>query len=257
MAPALLPSAAMNVSLFQAASAMNANSRWQEVIAENLASASLPGHRHQEVSFHSLASERFKTSENGSTLAVMSAPRAVASHSFAQGTIRPTDSPTDVAIEGDGFFAVMRDDGSTGYTRDGEFQWDAAGNLVTKQGYQVQGENGAITRNLNNESPFSISNSRDMSQGAEVRGKLKVVEFADVTKLRPAGDGTFEAAEGAQPGDSDSTVRQGFLEGSNTSVVNQMAEMIQAMRSFEANQRVIRVSDERMSRAISQLSPTQ
>jgi flagellar basal-body rod protein FlgF len=152
---------------------------------------------------------------------------------------------------------VMRDDGSTAYTRDWEFRFDTEGNLVTKQGYQVMGENGPITKDPNNPGPFSISNNRDISQGLDVKGKIKVVEFADPSKLEPAGDGSFLAGTGAEPGDSRSTVRQGYLEGSNTSVVNQMAEMIQAMRSFEANQKVIRISDERMSRAITQLSPTQ
>jgi flagellar basal body rod protein FlgG len=243
----------MNVSLFQAAAAMNANSRWQEVISENLAAASVPGYKHQDVSFQSVAGPNSQTSGNGSVQANMAAPKVVTSHNFSPGVIRP-GGPEDVAIEGAGFFEVTRPDGTTAYTRDGEFHFSPDGTLMTKQGYEVMGTAGQIKKDINNPGMFSISSNGDLSQGADKKGKIKLVEFADVSKLKMAGDGTFEADAGATERPSTSTVRQGYLEGSNTSVVNEMAEMIQAMRSFEANQKVIRISDERMSRAISQLA---
>jgi flagellar basal body rod protein FlgG len=243
----------MNVSLFQAAAAMNANSRWQEVISENLASASVPGYRHQDVSFQSVAGQAGQMSNNGSALASMAAPKVVTSYNFSAGAIRP-GGPEDVAIEGGGFFEVARPDNTTGYTRSGEFHFSPDGRLLTSQGYQVVCTTGAIQKDPNNPGDFTIATSGEISQGADKKGKIKVVEFADVSKLQLAGDGVFEAGSATeQP--STSTVRQGYLECSNTSVVNEMAEMIQAMRSFEANQKVIRISDERMSRAISQLSP--
>jgi flagellar basal body rod protein FlgG len=253
VASALLGNPPMNVSLFQAAAAMNANSRWQEVISENLASASIPGFKHQDVSFQSVAGQTGQAAGNGSVQANMAAPKVVTSHNFSPGVIRP-GGPEDLAIEGAGFFEVTRPDGSTAYTRDGEFHFSPEGVLTTKQGFQVMGTAGAIQRDINNPGPFSISSNGDISQGADKKGQIKLVEFEDVSKLKFAGDGTFEAGADMAERPSTSTVRQGYLEGSNTSVVNQMAEMIQAMRSFEANQKVIRISDERMSRAITQLA---
>src|SRR4051812_4551033 len=116
----------MNVSLYQAAAAMNANSRWQELISDNLADSSVPGARKQDVSFTAveagmvsgqlgLSGERF----------VM--PAARASINFSQGEITPTGTATDFALDGPGFFQVQISENQMSYTRDGEFHVNAKG----------------------------------------------------------------------------------------------------------------------------------
>jgi flagellar basal-body rod protein FlgF len=186
-------------------------------------------------------------------------PRASLSTSFEQGEVRRTGVPTDVAIEGKGFFPVQLANGSNGYTRDGEFQINAQGQLTTKQGWLVLGQSGPIQMDRNNAAPITISATGEVTQGTEVRGKLKVVEFNDPHLLRQANGGVFLADNAniqtktvTQP-----TLRQGYLEGANTSAVMEMANLIRVMRGFEANQRLVQLQDERMGRAITELgNPT-
>jgi flagellar basal-body rod protein FlgF len=245
----------VNVSLYQAASAMNANARWQEIISENLAASSIPGYKKQDLTFAAVQSGAMQ-STNSSLAQHFTLPRPTASTNFQPGELKATSSKTDVAIEGSGFFVVQMPNGSNGYTRDGEFQINSQGQLTSKQGYPVLGDGGPIQLDLNNKSALSISAEGLISQGAESKGKLKVVDFAQPQQLTPAGAGFFVAqTPGVVPNDvAQPVVRQGFLEGANTTSVAEMANLITVMRGFEANQRVIQIQDERMSHAITELA---
>src|ERR1051325_2598780 len=150
MAQALHSLPAMNISLYQAAAALNANARWQDSIAENLASSGVPGFKKSELSF----------SANQAGLMPANALTGVSQHyvlpttgstvDFGQGQMRFTGVKSDAAIEGPGFFEVQLPSGDTAYTRDGEFQFNAQGQLVTKQGYAVISDGGPIQIDLNN-----------------------------------------------------------------------------------------------------------
>src|ERR1051326_3139660 len=135
----------MNVSLSQAAAAMNANSRWQEVIAENLATSSIPGARRQELTFSAVEAGMAPGAIGTSGVHYMM-PAATAGINFQQGTLRPTGTNTDLAIEGSALFEVQMPNGSRAYTRDGEFHISAQGQLVTKQGYTVIRDGGPVDR---------------------------------------------------------------------------------------------------------------
>jgi flagellar basal-body rod protein FlgF len=171
-----------------------------------------------------------------------------------------TGVKTDVAIGGPGFFEVQLANGDTAYTRDGEFQINGQGQLVTKQGYTVLSDAGTIQIDLNNPAPISISPTGDVSQGTDLKGKLRLANFNDPRLLNHIGNGYFLARNpNLQTTDTTATLKQGYLESANTSAVTEMANLIAAMRNYEANQRIIQVQDERMSRAISELgspSPT-
>lgn len=246
----------MNVSLYQAASALSANARWQDVISQNLASASVPGFKKQELSFSAIQAGLMHTPAGGTPSTLT---RTDAATSFQQGEVHSTGVNTDVAIEGKGFFEVQLANGTTAYTRDGEFQVNALGQLVTKQGCLVMGQSGSIQFDPNNGSNISISTTGEVSQGSESRGKIKIVDFNQPGLLRPISGGAFladnpnlQSSELAQP-----TLRQGYLEAANTSSVAEMANLIRVMRGFEANQRLVQIQDERMGQVISQLgNPT-
>ncbi len=243
---------AVNVSLANAAAALNANSRWQEVISENLSASSVPGFRRQQVSFASVEAGVMRNQAMAQHWAM---PRVSNSTSFEPGAMQSTNRPTDVAIEGKGFFAVQLADGTNAYTRDGSFQISGDGNLVTKEGQLVLGTTGPIQFDRNSAGPISISANGQISQGAEARGQLKLVDFNQPQQLTPITGGMFIAnAPGLLPEDIGTpSVRQGFLEGANTSSVAEMANLISAMRAFEANQKIVQLSDERMGRTISEL----
>jgi flagellar basal body rod protein FlgG len=244
----------MNVSMFQAAAAMSANARWQEAISENLAAGSIPGYKKQDLSFEAVQAGMMSQA-NLDPRAQFTMPRVVASTNFSQGELRSTGVNTDVAIEGKGFFEVQMPNGSTAYTRDGEFHINSTGQVTTKQGFPVMGEGGPIQLDLNLGGTISISPTGEVSQDSEVRGKLKVVDFAQPKQLTQVSGGYFTTGTSNQlptvlPLPS---LRQGFLEGANTSPMVEMASLMGVMRGFEANQRVLQMHDERMGRTISEL----
>jgi flagellar basal body rod protein FlgG len=244
----------MNVSLYQAAAAMNANARWQEVIAENLAGSSIPGARKQDISFSGVASG-IAPAIAGPNGAGHVLPASTTSINFQPGTLRPTGLPTDLAIEGAGFFEVQLPNGTHAFTRDGELQLNAQGQLVTKQGYLVLGDAGPLQLDPTNSSPISVSGTGEISQGGGLKGRIRLVEFSQPGQLKPIGAGCFVASTPkAQPMAAQSSqLRQGFLEGANTSPTAEMASLITAMRMFEANQKVMQTQDERMGKVITEL----
>lgn len=249
----------MNVSLFQAAAAMNASSRWQELIAENISASSVPGYKKQDISYSSVEAGLMSArGGNGTQPVPFSLPRMNGYTNFSNGEMRYTGVKTDTAIDGPGFFEVQLPGGGTGYTRDGEFHVDGQGQLVTKSGLPVAGGSGTIQLDPNDPNPISIAPNGDISQGGARKGRLKVVEFNTPQLLTPMGGGTFGAFDPKlQPGDSTrASIRQGFLEAANTSSVAEMANMITAMRHFESNQRLVQLQDERMGKAISELAGT-
>ena len=244
----------MNVSLYQAASALHAMDRWQETIAENLSSSSVPGFKKQDFSFAAVQAGLHPAPASGASRAVLMST-GQPSTNFQPGELRVTNMPTDVAIDGRGFFEVQLPNGTTAYTRDGEFHTDSQGQLVTKEGYRVLGEGGTILFDLNNHTQPSISATGEVSQGADLKGRLRLTEFGNPNLLTRLSGGYFTADNpnvGARPATA-SSLRQGALEGSNTSVVMEMANLISAMRTFEANQKMAQIHDDRIARTLSDL----
>lgn len=245
----------MNVSLCQAAAAMNANARWQEIIAGNLASSSTPGYKKQEVSFSAIQAGLMSPSTPSSYDVAhrFSLPLGSAFTNFQAGELKSTSVPTDLAIEGSGFFEVQLPNGGTAYTRDGELSISPQGGLVTKQGYSVISDSGPLTLDISVSAPITIAADGTVSQGNEVRGKIKLVAFPDPGMLTAIGQGCYQAPPGLSPETSTATLRQGFLEAANTTPVTEMTNLISALRMYEANQKVIQAQDERMGRLISEL----
>jgi flagellar basal body rod protein FlgG len=249
----------MNVSLYQAAAALNVNSRWQDIIAQNLASSSIPGFRKQELSLEAVQAGLLpaggSSSANSSQFFML--PKATTTTSFQTGDMQYTGDNHDVAIEGKGFFQVQMPDGKTAITRDGEFQVNSQGQLVTKEGYNVLAENGTVQLDPHNSAPLSISANGDINQGTEAKGKLKLTDYDKPELLTQISGAYFLANDSKlQPKPATGTLRQQYLEGANTSAVGEMANMITAMRSFEANQHVIQIQDDRLGKAISELGST-
>jgi flagellar basal body rod protein FlgG len=245
----------MNVSLYQAASALNAMDRWQETIAENLASASVPGFKKQDFSFATVQAGLHPASAAAGASRAVLMSGGQPSTNFQPGEFRITGVKTDLAIDGKGFFEVRLPNGATAYTRDGEFHIDAQGQLVTKEGYAVQGDGGPITLDLNNYAQPSVSTTGEVSQGIDLKGRIRLTEFGNSKLLTRLSGGYFAAdnpAADSTPSTA-STVRQGALEAANTSVVLEMANLMTAMRTFEANQRMAQIHDDRIARAINEL----
>jgi len=242
----------MEVSLYQAAAAMNATERWQEMISNNLATASIPGARKHEISFSAVQATLASSNPTSPGFVI---PVAREATNFQQGELHSTGSPLDFALEGPGFFSVRMPDGQPAYTRNGEFQLSSQGQLVTAQGFPVLGDNGPIQFDADSSSSITISATGEVSQGGEQKGKLQISEFDKPSLLTAIGSGLLRADSPALkpvPGDA-TRVRQGFIESANSSPTTEMASLITAMRMFESNQKVLSMQSDRMSREISDL----
>ena len=248
----------MNVSLYQAAAALDANSRWQEVIADNLASSSVPGYKQVQLSQAAVQAGLMSAQGAGNAAQYFSMPQTSVSTNFSAGELKYTGNGTDVAIEGKGFFEVQLPAGRTGLTRDGEFQVNSKGELVTKESFPVMGVTGPIQLSRDHSGPLTISSTGLVSQGTETRGQLKIMDVAKPQRLTKL-SGSYFAAQDPKAGlqQTKSTLRTGYLEGSNASTLSEMASMMTASRGFEVNQKVIQIQDDRMNRTISDLgNPT-
>lgn len=236
---------------------MNATERWQDLVAQNLSSASIPGARQQEVSFSSVQAG-LASADSGADTANFVIPSAGSTTNFSQGELKATGGNLDFALEGPGFFAVQMPDGSKAYTRDGEFQLNSQGQLTNKQGYSVVSGGGSLTFDPNNIAPITVSSDGQVSQGADLKGAISITEFGNMKALTMGAGGFFRAdstVAQAKPAAA-TTVRQGFVEAANTSPTLAMASLITSMRMFETNQKVMLMQSDRMSKTITELSGT-
>jgi flagellar basal body rod protein FlgG len=235
---------------------LSANSRWQDVIAENLASGSVPGFRKQSLTVDAIQSGLLPATGLNSlgSPQYFSLPKGSVSTSFASGQLDYTGDDNSAAIEGKGFFQVQLANGSIAATRDGEFQINSHGQLVTKEGYTVMGQSGPIQLDVHNRDPISISATGDVSQGSDVKGKLSLTDFSNPELLTNT-NGVYFLADnpGLLKQPATGSVREGFVESANTSSLGEMANMMTAMRGFEANQHVIQIQDDRLGKVISEL----
>jgi flagellar basal-body rod protein FlgF len=155
---------------------------------------------------------------------------------FAPGSLEPTKNPLDIAIDGNGFLAVQAAGGER-YTRDGNLQVNNLGQLVTAGGDPVLGTSGPIVlqptdHDVNVSPDGTITVLEGSAKTDSVRGKLRLVSFADAQSLLKQGSNLYAAGAGAAQPDLKSTVRQGFVEKSNVNAVSEMSNMIQVMRTY-------------------------
>jgi flagellar basal-body rod protein FlgF len=246
----------MDVSLYQAAAAMNATAQWQEMVAENLTAAPISGGRKREISFADVQAGS-DPSVSGSQASYF-IPTARVSTDFQQGELHASSNPMDFALEGPGFFTVQMPNGDKAYTRGGEFELSSKGQLVTTRGYPVLSGGQPLQFNPNSTDPVTISPSGDVSQGQAHVGKLDLMEFDHPEFLTTIGADSFRSDNPlSKRSDATSTkVRQGFLEGANSSATTEMAGLVTAMRMFEANQKVMQMQSDRMNRTITELGGT-
>jgi flagellar basal-body rod protein FlgF len=179
---------------------------------------------------------------------------------FGAGTIQQTGRPLDAAIEGEGWFVVQAADGSEALTRNGSFQMDENGQLITREGLPVQGDGGALAippgRNLaiGRDGTLSLVPDGSAATGITSAGKLKLVN-PDPAQLVRGDDGLFRLRDGGGF-DPDAKVRVagGALEGSNVNVVGEMINMISAARQFDMNMKLLQNAESNDAKAAQMLA---
>jgi flagellar basal-body rod protein FlgG len=241
---------------------MNAQQANIDNIAHNLANVNTTGFKKSRVEFEDLVYQQIKAA-GSPTSQEAEAPigletglgaRAVATaRNFAAGSLRATQNPLDLAIEGQGFLQVTLPGGETGYTRAGALHLNGEGQIVTAEGFPIEPQ---LTVPAN---ALSVSISKDgivsvalPGQNAPQQvGTIELATFQNPAGLQPRGGNLFaattasgDATTGVPGTDGLGTIAQGFLEDSNVSVVEEMVNMILGQRAYEANSRVIRAADE-------------
>src|SRR5580658_6247441 len=250
-------------ALDTAATGMAAMDLQVQVIAGNLANMTTTGFKSQRAEFQDLIYEHIQrigaqASDQGNILPVgidlgsgvktVGTPRLM-----TQGTLAQTGNPLDLAIQGNGWFKVLMPDGTYNYTRDGSFQMDSQGRIVTAEGNTVQptitipAGSGGLT--INQQGQVSVTPAGSTS--SSVLGQFTLTTFINDAGLQANGDNLFTATpasgtpQDGTPGTNGAgTLLQGSLEQSNVSPVTEISNLIAAQRAYEMNSKVITAADE-------------
>ena len=249
-------------ALWSAASGMIAQQTNMDIVAHNLANVNTYGNKKVRAEFQDLLYQTLRDAGGNSSTTttypqgkqVGLGVRVAATHRvFVQGPLETTDVPTDVGIQGEGFFKIQLPNGDAVYTRDGSFKLDSEGNFVTSDGYRLF-DNVNIPTDVSRDS-IVIAQDGQVSytqNGQPVTGQtINVYRFINPEGLTSIGKNLFRASEasGAEiqidfntSGES-SSLAQGTLEMSGVQVVEEMVNMIIAQRAYESNSKAITTSD--------------
>ena len=253
-------------ALHTAATGMMAQELNVQVISNNIANMRTTGYKRQRAEFQDLLYEHVRrvgtqTSDQGNILPAgvelgsgvktVGTPRLM-----SQGTLTPTGSPLDIAIRGEGFFKIQLPDGTYSYTRDGSFQMDAQGRIVTVQGNVVQPgitiPQNSTSLTINSQGQVSV-----VTQGQTtptVLGQLTLTRFINKAGLLSIGDNMFTETpasgtpqDGLPNTDGAGDLQQGNLEAANVEAVSEISDLIAAQRAYEMNGKVITAADQMLS----------
>jgi len=254
-------------ALFTAATGMEAQQVRIDTVANNLANVTTSGFKKARPEFQDLFYEVLRapgaTSADGSSLPTGAqvghgVKLGAIAKIHGQGQLLSTGRDLDVAVDGDGFFQIQRPGGETLYTRDGTFQLDRDGNVVSNQGFpllpnvQVPIDTLSVTIFADGTVSALIAGDTEPTE----LGRLELARFANPSGLLSLGNNLAVPTEASGdpetglPGESGfGELAQGFLESSNVNIAEELVQMILAQRAFEVNSRVIQAGDEMLQTA--------
>ena len=255
----------MTQALWIAKTGLDAQQTRMAVISNNLANTNTVGFKRDRASFEDLLYQTVRQPGAASSeqtqlptgLQVGTGVRVVAtSKQHAQGNLSQTGNALDVAINGRGFFEVLMPDGSSAYTRDGSFQINAQGEMVTNAGYPVQPGiqlpegTQSVTIGADGTVSVQITGQADAVQV----GALTLADFVNPAGLQAKGENLYvetgasgPAQQGAPGQGGLGTTMQGALEGSNVNVVEELVSMIETQRAYETNAKAISTTDQMLA----------
>ncbi|CAJ99098.1 flagellar basal-body rod protein FlgG [Helicobacter acinonychis] len=248
-------------SLYSATSGMLAQQTHIDTTSNNIANVNTTGFKKSRADFNDLFYQAMQyagtntsnttLSPDGMEVGLGVRPSAI-TKMFSQGSPKETENNLDVAIVGKGFFQVQLPDGTTAYTRSGNFKLDEQGNLVTSEGYLLipQITLPEDTTQVNIGVDGTVSVTQGLQTTSNVIGQITLANFVNPAGLHSMGDNLFSitnASGDAIVGNPDSQglgkLRQGFLELSNVRLVEEMTDLITAQRAYEANSKSIQTAD--------------
>ncbi|MCP4255190.1 MAG: flagellar hook-basal body protein [Candidatus Scalindua sp.] len=222
-----------------ASSGLDAYANVQETIARNLANANTVGFKKNMISFKTVLEGESSTLQTDYGI------------DYSHGSLTYTGNTFNMAIDGDGFFAVETANGIR-YTRNGQFKLGNTGEIITDTGSKVLGQAGPILIPKGG-GEILVDKKGIIKVNDKEIGRLMITNFNDLSKLIPTGNSTFTAPDDSidDTGEKKYNVAQGYLESSNVSVVTEMVDMITNMRTYEASNNVIKTFSDMMEKLIS------
>lgn len=259
--------------LYTAYMGMVTEQRRLDVLTNNLANASTTGYKKEGTTSTTFAEEYAIKIKDSSNFGLhknlgqiyMGAHLGQVYTDWQNGSLKVTDQPTDLAIGGQGFFAVSYTDkaGNTSMklTRDGSFTLNAQGYLVTNDGDFVLNRTGAMNADPNQQNyvqinpnlPFTVDEAGFVMQNDQIVAQIGLVDVDNYDYIAKFGENLYDVLEGGNLTDAEGTIIQGTLETSNVNVVNEMVNMITIQRAYEAGQKVITSIDDTLQIAATQI----
>ena len=252
----------MHAALFASKTGLTAQDKQLTTISNNLANASTAGYKRDRVIFEDLlyqiqrqpGAQSSQNNQLPSGLQLGTGVRVVGTQKqFTTGTLQVTDQPLDMAIDGRGFFEILQPNGNTAYTRNGEFQLSADGEIVTAGGLVLEPSitipEGAQTVTIGQDGTVSVLLAGESSP-TQV-GNVQLADFINPAGLQAMGSNLFletassGAAQQGTPGlNGFGSLRQGSIENSNVNIVEELVNMITTQRTYEVNSKVLQTTDQ-------------
>ncbi len=251
----------MDASLWVAKTGLDAQQTRMNVISNNLANVNTTGFKRDRAVFEDLLYQNIKqpggqTTNNSQSPTGFMLGTGVKINAteklHMQGNMVNSQAPMDVAITGDGYFQIQMPDGTTSYSRDGNFKISNTGQMVTSQGFPLIP---AITI-PNNAASLTIGRDGTVSAelvaggGSQNIGQIQIARFVNPSGLKPVGHNLYDSSQASgqaqilQPGvNGAGTLNQGSLEASNVNVVEEMVNMIETQRAYEINSKAVSAVD--------------
>lgn len=221
---------------------MTSSERRLEIVSQNIANTSTPGYK---------TTETFEQAIDGAAFSQTGAARVTTNSNFAQGALRQTNNPLDLAISGAGMF-MMRADNHTYYTRNGQFTRNADGRVTNAQGMTLQAANGGDL--VLSDAPTQILDDGSVIENGVPVARIGVFEPDDPHALQAQGGSLYTASEDAMRQVGSPLIRQGMLESANVDTAAEMVAMMSTMRQAEAGARVVEAYDTLMNQSITTFS---
>lgn len=246
-------------SLYNVTRQMNVLQKKQENNAANTANASTPGFKYQQliqkameemdVYNHAGGQDNKETQRLGTINFGTEVDEAYTS--FTQGMLKETGIFSDLALTGKGFFAVRLEDGGMGFTRNGNFRVGPDRRLVTQDGHPVLGvdNQGNAQEILVENDTFAVDNKGDIN-GSALR--VMTVDFADYSAFEMQGETVYVRGQDNFQA-ADAAISQGYLEGSNVNLLDEVVKMMEVSREFESSQRALKVLNETLQKTVNEI----
>jgi flagellar basal-body rod protein FlgG len=261
----------MNPALWAAKTGLDAQQTRMSVTSNNIANVNTTGFKKGRAVFEDLLYQNVRQ-VGGSTSQDTVAPTGLSlgtgvhvvatEKTYTQGNLAQTGNALDVAINGRGFFQVLMPDGTMAYTRDGNFEVNAQGELVTSSGYRVQPgitiPDGAQSVTIGKDGVITVQLAGQASPNQV--GSLQLFDFINPAGLQPRGENMLTESAASGPVQSGTAglnglgvVEQGSLESSNVNVVEELVNMIETQRAYEMNSKAIATTDQMLAFLTNQL----